>query len=93
MSAFTVTFLSSLLTLTDSPKWPVLPPIFMRWRRYSAKLVVLKTLSSTGLLQSMVKLCETLVSTAYFLVTSFLTLASLGAVLGCAYFVAMGINL
>ena len=41
----------------------------------------------------MVKLCETLVSTAYFLVTSFLTLASLGAVLGCAYFVAMGINL
>jgi hypothetical protein len=65
----------------------------MRWRRYSAKLVVLKTLSSTGLLQSMVKLCETLVSTAYFLVTSFLTLASLGAVLGCAYFVAMGINL
>lgn len=86
ISALTATFLSSLLTLTDSPRWPVLPPILMRALRNSAKLVVLKTLSSTGFEQSMVNEWETLVSACYFLAT--LALGSLVRV-GWAYFVVI----
>lgn len=93
ISALTVTFLSSLVTFTDSPSRPVLPPIFIFCLRYSAKVEVLNTLSSTGLAQSMVKLRICLDSAVSFLVVSFLILASLGAVLGWAYFVVIRINL
>lgn len=63
------------------------PPILMRLRRNSAKLEVLKTLSSTGLEQSMLNECETLVSAAYFL----MALDLWGTVrVGCAYFVVIG---
>jgi len=52
----TVIFLSSLVTLSVYPVFPVLPPILILLLKNSAKLEVLKTLSSTGLEQSMVKL-------------------------------------
>ena len=57
----------------------------MRARRYSAKLVVLKTLSSTGLEQSIAKECETLVSVASFL----MVLVLLYLTTGSADFVAI----
>lgn len=62
MSALTVIFLSSAATLTDSPRCPVLPPILILARKNYAKLLVLNTLSSTGLEQSIVKAWLTLVS-------------------------------
>lgn len=86
MSVLTLIFLSSLFTFTFSPRWPVLPLILMRALRNSAKLEVLKTLSSTGLEQSIVKECETLVSTASFLMA--LVLGALVRV-GWAYFVVI----
>lgn len=67
VSALTVMRLSSLFTRITSPRRPVRPATLMRARRNSAKLAVLKTLSSTGLEQSMVKEWETLASTGYFL--------------------------
>ena len=88
IDALTVTFFSSLLTLTESPSLAILPPIFILCLRYSANVAVLKTLSSTGFEQSIVK-DLTLSSTVSFLVVSFLILASLGWTLGWAYFVVI----
>ena len=62
----------------------------MRWFRYSVKLEVLKTLSSTGLEQSMMKVRVVLLSLTSFL-ASFLILVSLGALLLTAYFVVIRI--
>ena len=50
------TFAPSSAILIWSPSFPVLPLTFILWRRYSAKLEVMKTLSSTGLEQSIAKL-------------------------------------
>ena len=62
----------------------------MCWFRYSVKLEVLKTLSSTGLEQSMMKVRVVLLSLTSFL-ASFLILVSLGALLLTAYFVVIRI--
>lgn len=86
ISALTVILLSSLFTFTFSPRWPVLPAILMRLLKNSAKLVVLKTLSSTGFEQSMLNEWDTLTSACYFLAS--LALGSLVRV-GWAYFVVI----
>jgi len=56
MFAETVTFDASLATFTCSPKFPTLPATLILALRNSAKFEVLKTLSSTGLEQSIEKL-------------------------------------
>lgn len=65
--AVTVILLASLATLTCSPKLPTLPSTFILAFKNSAKLVVLKTLSSTGLEQSIEKLWLTFFYWATFL--------------------------
>jgi len=67
ISAMTLIFLSSLATLTLSPSFPTLPWTLILCLRNSAKLAVLKTLSSTGFEQSMLKACETFFYCATFL--------------------------
>ena len=89
MSALTVTFLSSEATLTDYPSLPVLPLILILCLRNYAKLLVLKTLSSTGLEQSMVKVLLTLASVSFLL--SFLILTYLEGTLAAVDFVAITI--
>ncbi len=56
MLALTLSLAPSVVTLTWSPKFPILPLTLILSLRNSAKLEVLKTLSSTGFEQSMEKL-------------------------------------
>ena len=56
MFAETVSLLASLVTLTWSPKLPTFPLTLILPFKNSAKLLVLKTLSSTGFEQSIEKL-------------------------------------
>jgi len=67
MLAETVTLLASLATLTCSPKLPTFPLTFILAFKNSAKLLVLKTLSSTGFEQSIEKLWLTFFYWATFL--------------------------
>lgn len=67
MLAETVTFDPSDPTLTLSPKFPTLPSTFILAFKNSAKLLVLKTLSSTGFEQSIEKLWLTFFYCATFL--------------------------
>lgn len=67
MLAETVILLASFDTLTCSPKLPTLPSTLILAFKNSVKLVVLKTLSSTGLEQSIEKLWLTFFYWATFL--------------------------
>lgn len=54
--ADTVTLAASAVTVTFAPRFPTLPSTLILCLKNSTKFVVLKTLSSTGLEQSIEKL-------------------------------------